>query len=230
MFDEFFNPSPSVVSLQLLLKDLLIQPDHLYLLLLNKMHYLQALHQLKNKINLQPFLKVLRNRLKTHTLMIPTLHENSISQGADVQKELALFEYTPVQNILNRDSSSQESSSNVQLSHTPFELHGRWTKNHPLTNVIGNPSRSVSTRKQPQTDAMWCYFSAFLTSVELKNFKDAGIDFKESFAPVTRIEAIRIFIANATNKNMTIYQMDVKIAFLNGELHEVVYVSYRKDS
>ncbi|GJR15214.1 retrovirus-related pol polyprotein from transposon TNT 1-94 [Tanacetum coccineum] len=53
-----------------------------------------------------------------------TLHENSVSQGADVQKEPALFEYTPVQNILNRDSSSQESSSNVQLSHTPFELLG----------------------------------------------------------------------------------------------------------
>ncbi|GJR04266.1 retrovirus-related pol polyprotein from transposon TNT 1-94 [Tanacetum coccineum] len=52
-----------------------------------------------------------------------------------------------------------------------------------------------------------------------------GIDFEESFAPVARIEAIRIFIANAANKNMTIYQMDVKTAFLNGELREVVYVS-----
>ncbi|GJR39888.1 retrovirus-related pol polyprotein from transposon TNT 1-94 [Tanacetum coccineum] len=47
----------------------------------------------------------------------------------------------------------------------------------------------------------------------------------ESFAPVARIEAIRIFIANAANKNMTIYQMDVKTAFLNGELKEKVYVS-----
>ncbi|GKD21866.1 retrovirus-related pol polyprotein from transposon TNT 1-94 [Tanacetum coccineum] len=52
-----------------------------------------------------------------------------------------------------------------------------------------------------------------------------GIDFEESFAPVARIEAICIFITNATNKNMTIYQMDVKIAFLNGELREEVYVS-----
>ncbi|GJU67495.1 reverse transcriptase domain-containing protein [Tanacetum coccineum] len=52
-----------------------------------------------------------------------------------------------------------------------------------------------------------------------------GIDFEESFAPVARIEAIRIFIANAASKNMTIYQMDVKIAFLNGELKEEVYVS-----
>ncbi|GJT19943.1 retrovirus-related pol polyprotein from transposon TNT 1-94 [Tanacetum coccineum] len=55
--------------------------------------------------------------------------------------------------------------------------------------------------------------------------QEKGIDFKYSFAPVARIEAIRIFIANAANKNMMIYQIDVKTAFLNGELHEVVYVS-----
>nr|GFB40693.1 retrovirus-related Pol polyprotein from transposon TNT 1-94 [Tanacetum cinerariifolium] len=52
-----------------------------------------------------------------------------------------------------------------------------------------------------------------------------GIDFKESFAPVARIKAIRIFIANAASKNMTIYQICVKTAFLNGELKEEVYVS-----
>ncbi|GJU78341.1 retrovirus-related pol polyprotein from transposon TNT 1-94 [Tanacetum coccineum] len=54
--------------------------------------------------------------------------------------------------------------------------------------------------------------------------QEKGIDFEESFSPVARIEAIRIFIANAASKNMTIYQMDVKIAFLNGELKEEVYV------
>nr|GEW09311.1 retrovirus-related Pol polyprotein from transposon TNT 1-94 [Tanacetum cinerariifolium] len=55
--------------------------------------------------------------------------------------------------------------------------------------------------------------------------KKEGIDFEESFAPVERIEAIRIFVANAANKNMTFYPMDVKKAFLNGELKEEVYVS-----
>ncbi|GKG10282.1 retrovirus-related pol polyprotein from transposon TNT 1-94, partial [Tanacetum coccineum] len=55
--------------------------------------------------------------------------------------------------------------------------------------------------------------------------QEEGIDFEELFAPVSRIEAIRIFVANATHKNMTIYQMDIKTAFLNGELKEVVYVS-----
>ncbi|GJV92896.1 retrovirus-related pol polyprotein from transposon TNT 1-94 [Tanacetum coccineum] len=52
-----------------------------------------------------------------------------------------------------------------------------------------------------------------------------GIDFEESFVPVARIEAIRIFVANAASKNITIYQMNVKTAFLNGELKEEVYVS-----
>ncbi|GJZ31737.1 integrase, catalytic region, zinc finger, CCHC-type containing protein [Tanacetum coccineum] len=55
--------------------------------------------------------------------------------------------------------------------------------------------------------------------------QEEGIDFEELFAPVVRIEAIRIFIANAASKNMTIYQMDVKTTFLNGELKEEVYVS-----
>nr|GEW74156.1 retrovirus-related Pol polyprotein from transposon TNT 1-94 [Tanacetum cinerariifolium] len=58
--------------------------------------------------------------------------------------------------------------------------------------------------------------------------QEEGIDFEESFAPVARIEAIRIFIANAASKKMVIYQMDVKTAFLNGELKEEVYVSQPK--
>ncbi|GKD66970.1 retrovirus-related pol polyprotein from transposon TNT 1-94 [Tanacetum coccineum] len=59
-----------------------------------------------------------------------------------------------------------------------------------------------------------------------KGFRqEEGIDFEESFAPVARIKAIRIFVAYATNKNMMIFQMDVKTAFLNGEFKEEVYVS-----
>nr|GEW09452.1 retrovirus-related Pol polyprotein from transposon TNT 1-94 [Tanacetum cinerariifolium] len=50
--------------------------------------------------------------------------------------------------------------------------------------------------------------------------KDEDIDFEESFAPVARIKAICIFIANAANKNMMIFQMDVKTDLLNGELKE----------
>nr|GEV38988.1 hypothetical protein [Tanacetum cinerariifolium] len=157
---------------------------------------------------------------------------------------------------------SQGSSSNVRQTYTLFEHLGKWTKDHPIANIIGDPSRSVSTRKQLQTDSMWCYFDAFLTSVEPKNFKQAmtkplWIDamqkeiheferlqvwelvpcsdevlliklkwiYKVKTDEFGRIEAIHIFIANAAHKNMTIFQMDVKIEFLNGELKEEVYVS-----
>ncbi|GKC04611.1 retrovirus-related pol polyprotein from transposon TNT 1-94 [Tanacetum coccineum] len=51
-----------------------------------------------------------------------------------------------------------------------------------------------------------------------------GIDYDESFAPVARMEAIRIFFAFATYMNFKVYQMDVKSAFLNGKLKEEVYV------
>nr|GFC22635.1 integrase, catalytic region, zinc finger, CCHC-type, peptidase aspartic, catalytic [Tanacetum cinerariifolium] len=50
--------------------------------------------------------------------------------------------------------------------------------------------------------------------------QEEGIDFEVSFAPVTRLEAIRIFQAYVAHKNMVVYQMDVKTAFLNGNLRE----------
>ncbi|GJX78562.1 integrase, catalytic region, zinc finger, CCHC-type containing protein [Tanacetum coccineum] len=155
----------------------------------------------------------------------------------------------PLHKSLYEDSTSQGSSSNVRRIHTSFKSLGRWTKDHFIENVIRDHSCSVSIRKQLETDAMWCYFDAFLTSVEPKNFKQAmtepswinamqeeiheferlqeeeGIDFEESFALVVRIEAIRIFVANVANKNMTILQMDDKMAFVNGELKEEVYIS-----
>nr|GEV54216.1 uncharacterized mitochondrial protein AtMg00810-like [Tanacetum cinerariifolium] len=83
------------------------------------------------------------------------------------------FHDDPLNKSPHKDLNSQGSSSNVLQLHTSFEHLGRWTKDHPIANVIGDPSRSVSTRKQLKTDAMWCYFDAFLTSVEPKNFKQA---------------------------------------------------------
>ncbi|GJX32743.1 retrovirus-related pol polyprotein from transposon TNT 1-94 [Tanacetum coccineum] len=167
----------------------------------------------------------------------------SIDQDAPSSKspKTPLFHDDPLHEFLHEDLTSQGSSYNARPSHTSFELISRWTKDHPIANVISDPSRSVSPRKQLKTDAMWCYFDTFLTSVKTDEFgevlknnarlvtqgsrQEEGIDFDESFAPVARIEAIRIFVANAANKNMTIFQMDVKTAFLNGELKEEVYVS-----
>ncbi|GJX22386.1 retrovirus-related pol polyprotein from transposon TNT 1-94 [Tanacetum coccineum] len=54
--------------------------------------------------------------------------------------------------------------------------------------------------------------------------QEEGIDFEESFTPVARMEAIRIFLAYATHKSFTVFQMDVKTTFLHGTLKEDVYV------
>ncbi|MGI4673437.1 reverse transcriptase domain-containing protein, partial [Klebsiella pneumoniae] len=54
--------------------------------------------------------------------------------------------------------------------------------------------------------------------------QEEGIDYDETYAPVARLEAIRIFLAFAAHSNFKVYQMDVKSAFLNGELEEEVYV------
>ena len=51
-----------------------------------------------------------------------------------------------------------------------------------------------------------------------------GIDFEETYAPVARMESIRMILAHASSKNIKVYQMDVKSAFLNGELEEEVYI------
>nr|GFA07446.1 retrovirus-related Pol polyprotein from transposon TNT 1-94 [Tanacetum cinerariifolium] len=60
---------------------------------------------------------------------------------------------------------------------------------------------------------------------EAAHRKEEGINFEESFASVARLEAIRIFLAYVVHQNMVVYQMDVKTAFLNGNLREEVYVS-----
>ncbi|GJR58666.1 hypothetical protein Tco_1500828 [Tanacetum coccineum] len=98
-------------------------------------------------------------------------HSLVISQGFEESPKTPHFHDDPLYESFHEDSTSLGSSSNVRPIHTTFESLGRWTKDHPIENVIGDPSRSVSTRKQLQTDAMWCYFDAFLTSVEPKNFK-----------------------------------------------------------
>nr|GEX59894.1 hypothetical protein [Tanacetum cinerariifolium] len=167
----------------------------------------------------------------------------------------------PIPEVTSDKSSSTVSPhSIVQPDHQIPQHNSKWTKDHPLHNIIGQLSRPVSTRLQLHEQALFCYYDAFLTFVEPKTYKDAltqscwieakqeelneferlenkarlvargyrqeeEIDFEESFAPVARLEAIRIFLAYAAHKNMVVYQMDVKTAFLNGNLRGEVYVS-----
>ncbi|GKB26108.1 retrovirus-related pol polyprotein from transposon TNT 1-94 [Tanacetum coccineum] len=218
----------------------------------------------------------------------PTIEDNPFSQAYNDPFVNVFAPKPSSKESLSGDVSSAESTKVIQ----PHNHLEKWSKDHPLDNVIGNPSRSVSTKKQLATDSLWCLYNFVLLKVEPKNVKTAmdeacwfeamqeeihkydwlqvwelvpkldcvmiislkwiykvkldeygdvlknkarlvakgyrqeeGIDFKESFASVARIEAIRIFIANTASKNMIIYQMDVKTTSLNGKLKEEVYVS-----
>ncbi|GJR46881.1 retrovirus-related pol polyprotein from transposon TNT 1-94 [Tanacetum coccineum] len=116
------------------------------------------------------------------------------------------------------DVSTTESN---QVNQPPDHLR-KWSKDHPLDNVVGNPSRPIYKVKLDE------YGDVLKNKARLlaKGYRqEEGINFKELFAPVAWIEAIKIFIANASSKNIIIYQMDVKTDFLNGDLQEEVFVS-----
>nr|GEW99618.1 retrovirus-related Pol polyprotein from transposon TNT 1-94 [Tanacetum cinerariifolium] len=169
---------------------------------------------------------------------------------------------TPVQDQ-GETSSRHVDSSNMHTFYQRYPSEHRWTKDHPLEQVIGNPSQSVRTRCQLESDVEMCMFALTVSRTKPKNIKEAmadsawiksmqeelhhdeentvirnksrlvakgyaqkeGVDFEESFTPVARLEAIRLFIANAAHKSFTIYQMYVKTSFLYGPLKEEVYVN-----
>ncbi|GJR13638.1 retrovirus-related pol polyprotein from transposon TNT 1-94 [Tanacetum coccineum] len=155
-------------------------------------------------------------------------------------------------NAPETDSEASPSNSvnidvtpNNQLPHVQ-----KWTQAHPLENIIGDKDRPEEIHEFERLD-VWILVPCpdniliiplkWIFKIKLDEYGDvlknkarlvakgyrqeAGIDFEESFAPVARLEAIRLFIAHAASMNMVIFQMDVKTAFLNGELNEVVYVS-----
>ncbi|GKE05252.1 integrase, catalytic region, zinc finger, CCHC-type containing protein [Tanacetum coccineum] len=97
--------------------------------------------------------------------------------------EVAHLDNDPFFGVPIPEPNFEESSSrdviptNVHSINQPLEHLRKWTKDHPFDNVIGNPSRPIFIRHQLQTKAMFCYFDAFLTFVEPKNYKE---DLKES--------------------------------------------------
>ncbi|GJW99696.1 retrovirus-related pol polyprotein from transposon TNT 1-94, partial [Tanacetum coccineum] len=68
------------------------------------------------------------------------------------------------------------------------------------------------------------YQLIFLNLLNLQIMSHEGIDYEETFAPVARLEAIKIFLAYAAYMDFVVYQIDVKSAFLNGKILEKVYV------
>ncbi|GJU12844.1 retrovirus-related pol polyprotein from transposon TNT 1-94 [Tanacetum coccineum] len=147
---------------------------------------------------------------------------------------------TPVQENI-KSSSRNIGTSNMQTFNQPQDSEYRWIKDHLLTQVGGNPSKPVQTRRQLATDPKM--YMLALTE-ELHQFdrlqvwelvdkpfgkncyaQEEGIDFEESFALVARLEVVRSFVAYAAHNSFLIYQMDVKTAFLNGPLKEEVYVA-----
>nr|GFA65986.1 hypothetical protein [Tanacetum cinerariifolium] len=166
------------------------------------------------------------------------------------------FDKTPYELMNKRKpniSTLFHDPSNVHTFYQPYLREKKWTKDHPLHKVIGDPKSSVRTRGQLANS---CLFSCLLSSIEpanarlsstkwiLKNKKDEsslviqnkarlvavgyfqqkGIDYDETFAPVARIDAIRLFLAYVAHKDFTVFQMDVKAMFLNGILKEEVYI------
>ncbi|GKB24887.1 reverse transcriptase domain-containing protein [Tanacetum coccineum] len=104
-------------------------------------------------------------------------------EEADHDIEVAHMDNNPYVDFLIPEPSSEESSTqvvipnNVHSINQPPEHINKWTKDHPIDNVIGNPSRPVSTQHQIQDEALFCYFDAFLSSVEPKSYKgEKGID------------------------------------------------------
>nr|GFC78973.1 retrovirus-related Pol polyprotein from transposon TNT 1-94 [Tanacetum cinerariifolium] len=114
------------------------------------------------------------------------------------------------------DSTSSPSSTKVdQDAPSPKVAH---MGNDPL---LGVPIPEVTSEQSSST-------ASPQSNEELNEFErleEEGIDFEESFASVAKLEAIRIFLAYVARKNMVVYQMDMKTAFLNGNLRKEVYVS-----
>ncbi|GJR02601.1 hypothetical protein Tco_0525585 [Tanacetum coccineum] len=126
--------------------------------------------------------------LTNHSPSSSALQSPSLHQG--VAAESTLMEDNPFPPVDNdpfvnvfapEPSSKASSSGDLSSAKSPYvtqTLHHlrKWSKDHPLDNIIGNPSRPVSTRKQLATDALWCLYNFVLSKVEPKNFKSAIIE------------------------------------------------------
>nr|GEU40561.1 retrovirus-related Pol polyprotein from transposon TNT 1-94 [Tanacetum cinerariifolium] len=118
--------------------------------------------------------------LKTYYEDVGISHQTIVACTSQQNNVVERQNWTLVEaaHTISEESSSRDVIvSDLHPTNQPFKHLSKWIKNHPLDNVIGNPSRPVSTRHQLQTNAMWCYFDAFLTSAKPKNYKEVLKEF-----------------------------------------------------
>nr|GFC88696.1 hypothetical protein [Tanacetum cinerariifolium] len=147
---------------------------------------------------------------------------------------------TPLQDR-GETSSRHVDSSNMHTFYQQHPSKHHWTKDHPLEQVIRNPSQSVRTRRQLESDGEMCMFALTVSRTEPKNIKEAMADsawiesmqeelyqkelISKNHLHLARLEAVRLFTAYAAHKSFSVYQMDVKTTFLYGPMKEEVYVN-----
>ncbi|GJT97120.1 putative ribonuclease H-like domain-containing protein [Tanacetum coccineum] len=114
----------------------------------------------------------------------------------------------------DEDVSVEDDMTNLDLHiHVSPILTTKIHKDHPIKQIIGDIHSSPQTRRMTKN-----------VTEQAIHTQEEGIDYDEVFAPVVRIEAIRLFLAYASFKDFVVYQMDVKSAFLYGKIEEEVYV------
>ncbi|GKA54250.1 retrovirus-related pol polyprotein from transposon TNT 1-94 [Tanacetum coccineum] len=130
---------------------------------------------------------------------------------------------SPVSTSIDQDAPSSSTPSTQEQEHSPNISQG--FEESPKTPTFHDDPLYESLHEDLTSQGSSSNMRQTTLHLNTLIKQEEGIDFEESFVLVARIEAIRIFVANAALKNMTLYQIDVKTAFLNGELKEEVYVS-----
>ncbi|GKD34603.1 retrovirus-related pol polyprotein from transposon TNT 1-94, partial [Tanacetum coccineum] len=135
--------------------------------------------------------------------------------------------------ISSAESSSQHvDPSNMHTFYQPYPHEYQWTKDYPLEQVIGEPSRLVLIRSQSRTDGEMCIYALTVSTMEPRNVKETMIDpawidsIQEELLQFKRLNdgSYQDILAYTAHKSFTVFQMDVKTAFLYCSLKEDVYV------
>nr|GEU36431.1 Gag-Pol polyprotein [Tanacetum cinerariifolium] len=116
-----------------------------------------------------------------------------------------------------------ESSESFQEEYSSSSLNDDVKQRSGEVMVPSSNTQSISNNMVPNVNEASLSHNVFNERLE-DAYYDASIDYDETFAPVARIEAIRLFFAYVAHKDFTVFQMDIKTTFLNGIQKEEVYV------